>query len=324
MADEILEVDLLRFETGDASARRAVVDGLLRSLTTGFVYVSHDVGEALIDEAYGRLEAFFSLPAEEKAAFVAPGTHGQTGYTGLLVETAATADVADWKEMLNWSRDVPLGHPLRTRFPHRYHDQVLPEAAVPGIAAVLNEFHDAIAELQRRILRIIAVGIGCHESFFDKMLVDGSTLSRAIHYPAMDSAPDAPHVWAGEHADINLITALPRATAPGLEVKLKDSGEWIPAVAPEGGAIINTGLMLEVITNGVIAPGIHRVVAEPGQSGDRYSVVQFCHPTPWTILSPVASCVTPESPQRFAPIAAADALDLVLYEINLVEDARTS
>ena len=50
--------------------------------------------------------------------------------------------------------------------------------------------------------------------------------------------------------------------------------------------------------------------------------MQFCHPTPWTILSPVASCVTPEHPQRFAPIAAADALDLVLYEINLVEDAR--
>jgi isopenicillin N synthase-like dioxygenase len=323
MSDEILEVDLLAFETGSASARRAVVDGLVRSLRTGFVYVSHDVSDDLIDAAYDGLEAFFSLPAEEKARFVAPGTHGQTGYTGLLVETAATADVADWKEMLNWARDVAPGHPLRTRFPHRYHEQVLPEAAVPGIAHVLNTFHDAIADLQRRILRIIATGIGCHESYFEKMLVDGSTLSRAIHYPPMDSAPDAPHVWAGEHADINLITALPRATAPGLQVKLKDEGRWIDAVAPEGGAIINTGLMLEVITNGVIAPGVHRVVAAPGQSGDRYSVVQFCHPTPWTVLSPVATCVTPETPQRFAPIAAADALDLVLYEINLIEDART-
>lgn len=322
MSDEILEVDLLAFETGSASARRAVVDGLVRSLRTGFVYVSHDVSDDLIDAAYHGLETFFALPAEEKARFVAPGTHGQTGYTGLLVETAATADVADWKEMLNWARDVAPGHPLRTRFPHRYHEQVLPEAAVPGIAHVLNTFHDAIADLQRRILRIIATGIGCHESYFEKMLVDGSTLSRAIHYPPMDSAPDAPHVWAGEHADINLITALPRATAPGLQVKLKDEGRWIDAVAPEGGAIINTGLMLEVITNGVIAPGIHRVVAAPGQGGDRYSVVQFCHPTPWTVLSPVATCVTPETPQRFAPIAAADALDLVLYEINLIEDAR--
>lgn len=318
MSDDILQVDLLAFEQGDAATRRAVVDGLMRSLATGFVYVSHDVSDDLIDTAYAHLETFFSLPAETKARFVAPGTHGQTGYTGLLVETAATADVADWKEMLNWGRDIAPHHPLRARFPHRYHEQVLPEAAVPGIAAVLNQFHDAIADLQRRILAIIAVGIGCHETFFDKMLVDGSTLSRAIHYPAMDSAPDAPHVWAGEHADINLITALPRATAKGLQVKLKSEDRWIDAVAPDRGAIINTGLMLEIITNGVIAPGIHRVVAEPGQSGDRYSVVQFCHPTPWTVLSPVASCVTPDTPQRFAPIAAADALDLVLYEINLI------
>jgi isopenicillin N synthase-like dioxygenase len=322
MSDEILEVDLLAFENGDADARSAVVDGLMRSLATGFVYVNHDVSEGLIDEAYGLLEQFFSLPGENKARFVAPGTHGQTGYTGLLVEPAATAEVADWKEMLNWSRDVAGGHPLRTRFPHRYHDQVLPEAAVPGIADVLNAFHDAIEDLQRRILRIIAVGIGCHESYFERMLVDGSTLSRAIHYPPMISAPDAPHVWAGGHADINLITALPRATAPGLQVRLKDEGRWLDAVAPEGGAIINTGLMLEVITNGMIEPGHHRVVAAEEQAGDRYSVVQFCHPTPWTILSPVASCITDEHPQRFAPIAAADALDLVLYEIKLIEDVR--
>ena len=92
-------------------------------------------------------------------------------------------------------------------------------------------------------------------------------------------------------------------------------------MAPAGGAIINTGLMLEVITNGVLAPGIHRVVAAEEQPGDRYSVVQFLHPTPWTILSPVPSCVTASHPLRFAPISASDALDLVLYEINLIEGA---
>ena len=31
------------------------------------------------------------------------------------------------------------------------------------------------------------------------------------------------HVWAAEHGDINLITALPRATAPGLQVKVNDA-----------------------------------------------------------------------------------------------------
>jgi len=320
MASEILEVDLLRFEHGDPAARAAVVDGVMRSLTTGFVYTSHDIGEDVIDTAYGLLAEFFSLDARTKARFVAPGSHGQTGYTGLLVETAASADVPDWKEMLNWGRTVPAGHPLRRRYPHRYMDQVLPESAVPGITEVLGTFHDRLFDLQRRFLRIVAVGIGCHESFFERMLVDGPTLSRAIRYPAMAEAPGAQHVWAGGHGDINLITALPRATAPGLQVETVDG--WVDAVAPPGRAIVNTGMMLEQLTNGLIPTGIHRVVAEEGQVGERYSVVQFCHPTPWTILAPVASCVTGERPQRFEAMEAGDRLDQVLYEINLVEDAR--
>jgi isopenicillin N synthase-like dioxygenase len=136
----------------------------------------------------------------------------------------------------------------------------------------------------------------------------------------MHELPGDGHVWAAEHGDINLITALPRATAPGLQVKVDD--DWIDAVAPPGRVIINTGIMLERLTNGVIPIGWHRVVAAPGYEGERYSVVQFCHPRPWTNLSPVPSCCTAENPQRFAAISAADALDEVLYEINLVEDAR--
>ena len=115
MSDHILEVDLAAFESGDGSRSGAAVDGLMTSLETGFVYVRHDLSEDLIDSAYGMLEEFFTQEQAVKDQFVAPGTHGQTGYTGLLVETAASADVADWKEMLNWGRDIPAGHPLRTR-----------------------------------------------------------------------------------------------------------------------------------------------------------------------------------------------------------------
>ena len=191
---------------------------------------------------------------------------------------------------------------------------------MPGITKVLYEFHEAIADLQRRFLRVIAEGIGCHESFFDEMVHDGprSPARSATHRWARSATIG--HVWAGAHGDINLITALPRATAPGLQVKVDD--EWVDAVAPEGQVIINTGIMLERLTNGRIPIGWHRVVAAPGYEGERHSVVQFCHPRPWTILSPVPSCCTPEHPQRFAAISAADALDEVLYEINLVEDAR--
>ena len=240
---EILEVDLLAFERGTTEQRCAVVDGVRRSLATGFVYTRHDLSADMLDTAYGMLREFFEHPQEMKLAFVAPDSHGQTGYTGLLVETAASSDVPDWKEMLNWGITLPEGHPLRSRYPHRYGPQVLPEAAVPGITSVLNHFHLAVEDIQRRFLRIIAESLGCHASYFDEMTTNGATLTRAIRYPAMRGAPSSGHVWAGAHGDINLITALPRATAPGLQVLVDD--EWIDAVAPDGQVIINTGMMLE-------------------------------------------------------------------------------
>jgi isopenicillin N synthase-like dioxygenase len=327
----ILDVDLLRFEHGDSTTRRAVIDGVMRSLGTGFVYTSHDVPSAMLDEAYGMLQLFFSQSPEDKQKFVAPGTHGQTGYTGLLVETAASSEVPDWKEMLNWGVQLPAGHPLRRKFPHVYPDQVLPEAVVPGITRVLTEFHHRIHDTQRRFLRIIALGLGCNELLFDDMLGDGATLTRAIHYPSMKLAPTTPkpgqsaatedYIWAGAHADINLITALPRATTRGLQVQLGD-GSWVDAIAPDGQMIINSGMMLEHLSNGRIGSGWHRVIAGPEQTEDRYSVVQFCHPTPWTILQPLPSCVSTETPQRYGAIAAGDKLDQVIYSINLVENAR--
>ena len=116
------------------------------------------------------------------------------------------------------------------------------------------------------------------------MLQYGSHLTRAIRYPSMIDAPNGGaegHVWAEEHGDINLITALPRATARGLQVKVEN--KWVDASPPEGYVIINTGIMLERLTNGLIPVGWHRVVADEGQLQDRLSVVQFCLPTPWTL-----------------------------------------
>ena len=104
--------------------------------------------------------------------------------------------------------------------------------------------------------------------------------------------------------------------APGLQVLV--DGQWVDAVAPAGQVIVNTGMMLERLTNGVIPTGIHRVVASEDAPGERYSVVQFCHPTPWTVLAPLPTCITPGNPQRHLPVDAGSLLDQVLWEINLV------
>ena len=316
---EVLDVDLLAFERGSATQRRAVIDGVMRSLGTGFVFTSHDIPRDLLDDAYAMLAQFFALPAAEKNRWRVPESHGQTGYTGLLVETAANSDMADWKEMLNWGTILPRHHPLRTRYPHRYPEQTFPEAAVPGISVVLVAFHERLVDLQTRFLRIVAAGLRVGDDYFDDMLTDGSHLTRAIHYPPIAHAPSAEYVWADAHTDINLVTALPRATSRGLQLRTPEG--WLDVVPPVGHVVVNSGIMLERLSNGRIPAGVHRVVATEGSSTERFSVVQFCHPAPWFALSPLPTCVDEAHPLRFGTIEAGALLDRVLYEIGLIDRA---
>ncbi len=337
---EILDVDLLAFETGSDAQRRAVTDGVMRSLTTGFVYTRSDLPEQLLDETYEILKRFFALDAEVKSTYHDSTSNGARGYTGVLVETAAISDTADWKEMLNWGEQLPAGHPLAKQYPGRYLEAILPrdeDTGITGSAEALTEFHNLLVRLQTRFLRIVALGIGAHENYFDSMLNHGSHLTRAIRYPPMSQAPagndgSTPHRWAEEHGDINLITALPRSTAKGLQVLVGSQGEdengrriggkWVDAAPPDDYVIINSGILIEHITNGLIPVGWHRVVADEAQTEDRLSVVQFCHPTPGTILAPVPSTITPERPCRFSALSAEDRLLQVLWEINMLDDAR--
>ena len=318
---EILDVDLIGFERGDATRRRAVVDGVRRSLETGFVYLRHDLDEAELDACYAQLGAFFALPKDEKERTSVPGARGQRGYTGPLVEVAHGRETADWKEHLNWGEAAPEGSDLGARFPDQYLPPIFPETECPGISARLMRFHRRVAELQRRFLRIVAEGLGAEAGYFDAMTEHGVHLTRAVHYPAMSHAPHAeaapgePHVWAAEHGDINLVTALSRATAKGLQVKTTDG--WLDVEPPPGHAVLNSGMMLELVSNGMIPTGLHRVVAAPEQTGDRLAVVQFCHPAPDTLMAPMPSCVTSERPATSEPITASAWLDLVLSAIGL-------
>ena len=319
----ILDVDLLEFESGSAQTRRHIVAQTMHSLKSGgFVYTAHDLPRSLLDDTYDLLERFFAQNQEEKESCSDPASHGARGYTGILVETAAISDTPDWKEMFNWSQDIPSAHPLATRYPQWYRPSIFSDD--PNFADMrdlLSEFHGRMMNLQRRFLRIIATGLGVAEDYFDSMTHYAPHLSRAIHYPAMSEAPkDTEYVWADEHGDINLITALPRATARGLQIKL--DGKWIDAAPPDDHVIINTGIMLQHLTNGIIPTGWHRVIADPSQTEDRISIVQFLHPRPSTILMPLQSTITPENPCRYEAVSADDRLAEVLWEINLVSDTE--
>ncbi|MFI2379119.1 isopenicillin N synthase family dioxygenase [Streptomyces sp. NPDC018964] len=302
------EIDLAR-PGGHSHLRSALHDG--------FFLVRNTVPESLLDEAYDFLRAFFALPAEDKDACRVPGSNGQAGYTPPLVEHAEKGAVPDWKELFHWGAPLPVGHPLRVRYPARYPDPYFPDLLVPGIGSALRELHARMLDFQHDVVRTLADALGAHPDYFADMLEDGPVVNRATWYPPMDLAPSDRHVWAVEHQDFDLITALPRATAAGLEVLV--DGEWLAVDAPRGYAVVNVGTVLDRLTNGLARAAVHRVVARPGQHEGRLSIVQFCHPAPWTTLAPLRVPGAEDRPQRFAPLTADELFQRTMYRIRRLD-----
>ena len=60
MGSKVFDVDLLAFERGDSSKRKSIVEGVMTSLETGFVYSAHDISQNFLDEVYGRRILRFS------------------------------------------------------------------------------------------------------------------------------------------------------------------------------------------------------------------------------------------------------------------------
>jgi len=112
------------------------------------------------------------------------------------------------------------------------------------------------------------------------------TLLRVLHYPPIedDRAPDA--IRAQAHEDINLLTILPAANEPGLQVKARN-GEWLDVPCEFGNLIINIGDMLQEASGGYYPSTTHRVINPDGTNmkKSRISLPMFLHPRPEVVLS---------------------------------------
>jgi len=128
-----------------------------------------------------------------------------------------------------------------------------------------------------------------------------------IHPASLRSAP---------HEDINLITLLCEATADGLELLHRD-GTWRAIQALPGQIIVDSGDMLQQLTNGLLKSTSHRVTNPTNNRSRRFSMPFFVHPRAEVDLSPLPQCVAKTGEQSFSSITAGVYLQQRLKEIGL-------
>ncbi len=304
-------LDLRDFYAGDR--RQTFVNQLGSALEdTGFFALTHHgVDTDLIQAAYAATEAFFTLPEAVKLRYEDPALHGQRGFTHFGREHAKDHPVPDLKEFWHVGRELPPDHPLAAKYPAN-----VSPIEVPQFATVMNQLYAQLEACATELLKACALYLGESETLLSDMMRDSDTILRVIHYPPI--APDVhpASLRAAAHEDINLITLLCEATGDGLELLQRD-GTWRSISALPGQIIVDSGDMLQQLTNGQLKSTTHRVVNPTDERDRRFSMPFFVHPRAEVDLTPLPACVARTATPAMPSITAGAYLQQRLREIGL-------
>jgi len=303
-------VSFRRFDSDFAGFSKDLGDSFARF---GFAVVrDHGLPQARIEAALAAAKVFFALGEPAKSAYKV-GAAGQRGYTPFGVETAKGHAHYDLKEFWHVGRDLPPGHRLHSQMA----PNVWPDAEVPEFRESVGWLFGALDAMGLRLLQAIAVWLGLERDFFAPTVDAGNSILRLLHYPPVGE--DGPHIRAGAHEDINVITLLLGAEEAGLEVKDRD-GRWLPINPPPGALVVNIGDMLQRLSNHRLPSTTHRVVnpAPERRGHSRYSTPFFLHFNPDYEIRTLPGCVDADHPDRYPQPITADAyLQQRLREIKL-------
>lgn len=315
----IPSVNLADFIADDPKRKQKFVDKIGQAYEEiGFVSLSnHFLSDALVNELYKEVKAFFDLPLETKKKYERKEIGGQRGYTAFGMEHAKGRTEGDLKEFWHFGQIPDTEAELNEEYPENVKVEELPDFNKIGI-----ETYRMLERTGIYVLRALALYIGLDENYFDEWVTDGNSILRPIHYPPITEKPkDA--VRAAAHGDINLITLLMGASAGGLQVQRKD-GKWIDAIPKENELVINVGDMLERLTNNKLRSTIHRVTNPPEKEWNkpRYSIPFFMHPKSDMKLNCLEECIDRDHPKQYEDITAGEFLNQRLKEIGLLKDEK--
>jgi isopenicillin N synthase-like dioxygenase len=316
--DFIPKLDLSDFTIGNSDKKLQFVKELGRAYEEiGFVAIrNHGIEKTTLDNLYKQVSLFFNLPESIKNLYNDDLGGGQRGYTGFGKEHAKNRNTGDLKEFWHFGQFTEDSNdPVNTpSYPKNKYVAELPKFNDYGKLA-----YKALENTGIAMLRAISLYLGLEENYFDKKVIWGNSILRAIHYPAISEDPkDA--IRAGEHEDINLITLLVGASADGLEV-LNKQGNYIAVTEVENHIVVNVGDMLQRLTNDVLRSTTHRVVNPPKEkwSEPRFSIPFFLHPRPETRLDCLPNCISELNPKKYDDCSAQEFLTQRLREIGLIK-----
>ncbi|BBB57950.1 dioxygenase isopenicillin N synthase (plasmid) [Candidatus Megaera polyxenophila] len=250
------------FQIPKVSYRNNNMGKLLSSALSeiGFVIITdHPIKLQLIEQAYSSWKIFFN--STEKESYL-PGTKKPKGFYDYWKESSEFKKLGIPKESFYYSEDQPfLGC-------HK------------NISLIIEKLYEELNLLSSKIIQLLCenspplVKIGIETG-----LSRGKYSSlRAIFSPPLEGnnldIDFTDLIRNPAHQDIDVLTLLPTATQPGLQVFFE--GKWINVVSNVGDIIINNGDTLNLLSNGFYKSTTHRVIYnEQSAFNPRYAMAFF-------------------------------------------------
>lgn len=237
---------------------------------TGFgVLKNHPIAEDQVQNIYKCWYDFFS--SEDKKQFLYDKEKYDGFFPASMAEAAKGHTQRDLKEYYHFYLWGKCPDSLRTEIEQYYNKTT-------GFAAELLGWveENTPTDVQKRFSEPLSGMINdCSRS-----------LLRILHYPPLDDDHNPEAVRAQAHEDINLLTILPAANEPGLQVLGRDNA-WLDVPCEFGNLIINIGDMLQEASGGYYPSTTHRVVNPDGANTkkSRISLPLFLHPRKDVVLS---------------------------------------
>ena len=237
---------------------------------TGFgVLKNHPIGKDRVTSIYKNWQAFFNSDKKDAYAFDREKHDGF--FSTKVSETAKGFKKKDIKEYFHF---YPWGR--------------CPESLKQEVADYYKDANALAAELLSWVEKYSPAEVSAKYTQALSSMVEDSeqTLLRILHYPPLDGSEEPDAIRAAAHEDINLLTILPAANEPGLQVK-GTGDSWIDVPCDFGNLIVNIGDMLQEASGRYFPSTTHRVINPKGsdQTKSRISLPLFLHPNPEVVLS---------------------------------------
>jgi isopenicillin N synthase-like dioxygenase len=318
-------IDLADARSPDRSARLRLGQLIDRTCTEigFFTLTGHSVPADTIRALNRKAHEFFALPMAEKKEVMPADIKLPRGYKPVGYEALghgnANMTPPDLKEYYHLGRESWPNEPYYTSAEgQRYFIRnVWPRRPV-GFSEAAQRYYSEMERLVGDLMRVLALGLGLDEHFFDDKIDRHITAMRLNFYPEVKEAPLPGQLRGGEHTDYGLLTILNGENVPGgLQVKTR-AGAWIDVETDPDTFVVNIGDLLMRWTNDRWVSNVHRVAAPPaGSTGKRLSIAFFHHPN----YDARIECVAPPGKAKYPPVLSGEYRDLKYRQTRLMDKA---